>query len=76
LKIIPVILSGGVGSHLWLLFREHFPKQCLLLTDTQYSLLQQTAKRTSALDVSAPIVVCNEDHRFLIAQQLQEINFS
>ena len=73
-KIIPVILSGGVGSRLWPLSREHFPKQCLPLTDTQFSLLQQTAKRTGALDVSAPIVVCNEDHRFLIAQQLQEID--
>ncbi len=73
LKIIPVILSGGVGSRLWPLSREHFPKQCLPLTDAQYSLLQQTANRTSALDVSAPIIVCNEDHRFLIAQQLQEI---
>ncbi|WP_133013294.1 mannose-1-phosphate guanylyltransferase/mannose-6-phosphate isomerase [Marinomonas flavescens] len=73
MKIIPVILSGGVGSRLWPLSREHFPKQCLPLTDEQYSLLQQTAKRTQALDVSAPIVVCNEDHRFLIAQQLQEI---
>ncbi|MDE8601609.1 mannose-1-phosphate guanylyltransferase/mannose-6-phosphate isomerase [Marinomonas sp. RSW2] len=73
MKIIPVILSGGVGSRLWPLSREHFPKQCLPLTDTQYSLLQQTVNRTSALDVSAPIIVCNEDHRFLIAQQLQEI---
>lgn len=73
MKIIPVILSGGVGSRLWPLSREHFPKQCLPLTDAQFSLLQQTAKRTGALDVSAPIVVCNEDHRFLIAQQLQEI---
>ena len=73
MTIIPVILSGGVGSRLWPLSREHFPKQCLPLTDAQYSLLQQTANRTCALDVSAPIVVCNEDHRFLIAQQLQEI---
>jgi|TARA_R110001632_G_scaffold60284_2_gene146317 mannose-1-phosphate guanylyltransferase len=73
LKIIPVILSGGVGSRLWPLSREHFPKQCLPLTDTQYSLLQQTVNRICALDVSAPIVVCNEDHRFLIAQQLQSI---
>jgi mannose-1-phosphate guanylyltransferase len=72
-KIIPVILSGGVGSRLWPLSREHFPKQCLPLTDEQYSLLQQTANRTKALDVSSPIVVCNEDHRFLIAQQLQDI---
>ncbi|MCV2401630.1 mannose-1-phosphate guanylyltransferase/mannose-6-phosphate isomerase [Marinomonas sp. C2222] len=73
MKIIPVILSGGVGSRLWPLSREHFPKQCLPLTDAQFSLLQQTANRTNDLDVSSPIIVCNEDHRFLIAQQLQEI---
>ncbi|WP_417529242.1 mannose-1-phosphate guanylyltransferase/mannose-6-phosphate isomerase [Marinomonas shanghaiensis] len=71
MKIIPVILSGGVGSRLWPLSREHFPKQCLPLTDTEFSLLQKTVQRTNALDVGAPIVVCNEDHRFLIAQQLQ-----
>ncbi|WP_111638647.1 mannose-1-phosphate guanylyltransferase/mannose-6-phosphate isomerase [Marinomonas shanghaiensis] len=73
MKIIPVILSGGVGSRLWPLSREHFPKQCLPLTDTEYSLLQQTMLRTAALDVVSPIVVCNEDHRFLIAQQLQAL---
>ena len=73
MKIIPVILSGGVGSRLWPLSREHFPKQCLPLTDTEYSLLQQTLLRTVSLDVADPIVVCNEDHRFLIAQQLQSI---
>jgi len=76
LKIIPVILSGGVGSRLWPLSREHFPKQCLSLTDVQFSLLQQTSKRIEALEVGLPIVVCNEDHRFLIAQQLQEIGVS
>ncbi|WP_302628790.1 sugar phosphate nucleotidyltransferase [Marinomonas sp. FW-1] len=73
MKIVPVILSGGVGSRLWPLSREHFPKQCLPLTDKEYSLLQQTMLRTLALDVAAPIVVCNEDHRFLIAQQLHSI---
>tara|TARA_R110002033_G_scaffold157963_2_gene194119 strand:- start:117922 stop:119319 length:1398 start_codon:yes stop_codon:yes gene_type:complete len=73
LKIIPVILSGGVGSRLWPLSREHFPKQCLPLTDKEYSLLQQTMLRTLSLEVADPIVVCNEDHRFLIAQQLQSI---
>ncbi|BFM49642.1 mannose-1-phosphate guanylyltransferase/mannose-6-phosphate isomerase [Marinomonas sp. THO17] len=75
MKIIPVILSGGVGSRLWPLSREHFPKQCLPFTDQEYSLLQQTLLRTHSLDVSDPIVVCNEDHRFLIAQQLQSIGF-
>ena len=73
MKIIPVILSGGVGSRLWPLSREHFPKQCLTLTDKEYSLLQQTMLRTLSLEVADPIVVCNEDHRFLIAQQLQSI---
>ncbi|PYF79850.1 mannose-1-phosphate guanylyltransferase [Marinomonas alcarazii] len=72
-KIVPVILSGGVGSRLWPLSREFFAKQCLPLTDKEYSLLQQTMLRTLALDVAAPIVVCNEDHRFLIAQQLHSI---
>ncbi|ETX12574.1 mannose-1-phosphate guanyltransferase [Marinomonas ushuaiensis DSM 15871] len=73
MKIIPIILSGGVGSRLWPLSREHYPKQCLPLTDKEYSLLQQTLLRTQSLEVGNPIVVCNEDHRFLIAQQLQSI---
>ncbi|WP_430010750.1 sugar phosphate nucleotidyltransferase [Marinomonas lutimaris] len=67
MKIIPVILSGGVGSRLWPLSREHFPEQCLPLTDKEYSLLQQTMLCTLSLEVADPIVVCNEDHRFLIA---------
>jgi len=73
MKIIPVILSGGVGSRLWPLSREHYPKQCIPLTSKEYSLLQQTMLRRLSLDVVNPIVVCNEDHRFLIAQQLQAI---
>jgi mannose-1-phosphate guanylyltransferase len=73
-KIIPVILSGGVGSRLWPLSREFFAKQCLPLVDKEYSLLQQTVLRTSSIEVGDPIIVCNEDHRFLIAQQLQSIN--
>jgi mannose-1-phosphate guanylyltransferase len=62
-----------VGSRLWPLSREHFPKQCLPLVDKTYSLLQQTIFRIASLEVCAPIVVCNEEHRFLIAQQLQSI---
>ena len=73
MDIIPVILSGGVGSRLWPLSREFFAKQCLPLVDKELSLLQQTLLRTASLDVADPIVVCNEDHRFLIAQQLQSI---
>ena len=72
-KIVPVILSGGVGSRLWPLSREYFAKQCLPLVDKEYSLLQQTVLRTLSLEVADPVVVCNEDHRFLVAQQLQSI---
>jgi mannose-1-phosphate guanylyltransferase len=72
-KIVPVILSGGVGSRLWPLSREHFPKQCLPLADSEYSLLQQTVLRIQGFELGSPIVVCNEDHRFLIAQQLQAL---
>jgi mannose-1-phosphate guanylyltransferase len=73
MQIIPIILSGGVGSRLWPLSREHFPKQCLPLADSQYSLLQQTVLRIQGFELGSPIVVCNEDHRFLIAQQLQAL---
>jgi mannose-1-phosphate guanylyltransferase len=73
MKTIPVILSGGVGSRLWPLSREHFPKQCLNLTDSLSSLLQQTLARTNHLNVQSVLVVCNDDHRFLIAQQLQDM---
>ncbi|WP_353667863.1 mannose-1-phosphate guanylyltransferase/mannose-6-phosphate isomerase [Marinomonas sp. THO17] len=73
MKIIPILLSGGVGRRLWPLSREALPKQCLPLVDQELSLFQQTLLRTKALEVADPIVVCNEDHRFLIAQQLQAI---
>jgi len=75
--IIPVLLAGGVGSRLWPLSRELFPKQCINLVDGEKSLIQQTAERTHAAGMSAsPIVVCNDEHRFLIAQQLAESNIS
>ncbi|MDY6994432.1 MAG: sugar phosphate nucleotidyltransferase, partial [Pseudomonadota bacterium] len=71
--LIPVILSGGVGSRLWPLSREHYPKQLIALIG-HYSLLQNTIKRLQGLlDQSAPIMVCNEHHRFLVAEQLRQI---
>lgn len=73
MTIIPVILSGGMGSRLWPLSRKHLPKQCLPLVDRHFSLLQQTLQRVSPGNSQASIIVCNEDHRFLIAQQLQDI---
>ncbi len=72
-KIVPVILSGGAGSRLWPLSRESFPKQLLPLT-TERSLLQETAERIADRDMfDAPIVVCNAEHRFVIAEQLRQI---
>jgi len=72
-KIYPVILSGGSGTRLWPLSREHYPKQLLALTG-QRTLLQETVKRLSGIsNCSAPIVVCNEEHRFLVAEQMRQI---
>ncbi len=70
----PVILSGGVGSRLWPLSRGMYPKQLLCLVDEQYSMLQQTVLRSEGLDaVERRIVVCNEEHRFIVGEQLNQI---
>lgn len=70
--LIPVVLSGGVGSRLWPVSRELFPKQFLPLAGPD-SLLTQTLQRTAGIvDVGAPIVVCNDEHRFLVAEQLRQ----
>jgi len=76
-KIIPVVMAGGTGSRLWPLSRESFPKQFLSIDDSGFSLLQQTLQRLSGLEgveVAAPLVICNENHRFLVAEQLREID--
>lgn len=73
--IQPVILSGGSGTRLWPLSREHYPKQLLSL-DNGDSLLQSTILRTDNLaefQVADPIVVCNEQYRFVVAEQLRVI---
>ena len=71
--IVPVILCGGSGTRLWPLSRQSFPKQFLSLTSNNNdSLLQNTIKRISNLKkISAPILVCNEEHRFLVAEQMR-----
>jgi len=70
--LIPVILSGGSGTRLWPLSRELYPKQLLPLVGER-TMLQETAHRVAGLkEVGAPIVVCNESHRFMVAEQLRE----
>src|SRR2546430_11100118 len=68
----PVILSGGAGTRLWPLSRELYPKQLLALTGA-HTLLQQTVLRLEGLGAAAPVIVCNEAHRFLVAEQLREL---
>ncbi|MFI8751599.1 mannose-1-phosphate guanylyltransferase/mannose-6-phosphate isomerase [Vreelandella lionensis] len=72
--IFPVILSGGSGSRLWPVSREHYPKQFLNLHKEDRSLLQEAAHRLNNVeDTGTPIVVCNEEHRFLVAEQMHQI---
>ena len=73
--IIPVILAGGSGSRLWPLSRESFPKQFLQLSDEDdNTLLQNTYKRIEDLEnISKPIIICNEDHRFIVGDQMKKI---
>ena len=75
-KIIPVILSGGTGSRLWPLSRASYPKQYIPLTqNTSKSMLQLTIDRLKNLkNIDEPIMICNEEHRFIIAEQLREID--
>jgi mannose-1-phosphate guanylyltransferase/mannose-6-phosphate isomerase len=73
--IVPVVLSGGSGTRLWPVSRESFPKQLWPLM-SERSLLQDTVLRAIGPEFAAPIVVCNEDHRFLIAEQLREVGIT
>ena len=69
--LIPVILSGGAGTRLWPLSRELYPKQFLPLVG-DVTMLQDTIQRLDGLDAKGPIVVCNENHRFIVAEQLRQ----
>lgn len=72
-SIVPVILAGGVGSRLWPMSRTYFPKQFhALLGD--HSFLQDTLLRAAKVTQTPPIIVCNEEHRFLVAEQCREMN--
>jgi len=74
MKIVPVILSGGSGTRLWPLSRKQHPKQYLPLASDN-TMLQETILRLKGLDnLADPIIVCNADHRFLVAEQCQQID--
>ena len=70
-KIIPVVLSGGSGTRLWPLSREKYPKQLLPLVGEQ-SMLQATVVRMNGIaELAEPLLVCNDEHRFVVAEQLR-----
>jgi mannose-1-phosphate guanylyltransferase/mannose-6-phosphate isomerase len=78
MKIQPIILCGGAGTRLWPLSREQHPKQLLALSGGEASLLQETLQRMEGLEgklaaPSAPVVLCNEEYRFLVADQMRAI---
>jgi mannose-1-phosphate guanylyltransferase/mannose-6-phosphate isomerase len=73
MTLLPVILSGGSGTRLWPLSREHYPKQLLPLVGDD-SLLQATVLRLDGLpEVAEPLLICNEDHRFIVAEQVRAL---
>ena len=70
--IVPVILCGGSGSRLWPMSREQYPKQLLSLVGER-SMLQDTLSRLEGIENQAdPILVCNEEHRFMVAEQVRQ----
>jgi len=74
--VIPTILAGGTGTRLWPLSREQFPKQFINLVDRQ-SLLQVTALRSAQLaGFTAPVTICGEEQRFLVAEQLRALGLN
>ena len=68
-----VIMAGGSGSRLWPLSRMAHPKQFLSLQGDD-TMLQSTIKRLADLEIQSSVTICNEEHRFLVAEQLREIN--
>lgn len=69
--LIPVIMAGGSGSRLWPLSRSLFPKQFISLT-SDLTMLQETMKRLDGIEHASPMLICNDEHRFLVAEQLRQ----
>ena len=74
MRLVPIVLCGGSGTRLWPLSRSHLPKQFLPLV-SERTMLQETVARLEGLEeAEAPIAIANDEHRFLVAEQLREIN--
>lgn len=73
--LYPVIMAGGSGSRLWPLSRELNPKQFLPIDGSQHSMLQSTIIRLTGLNAHPPRLICNEQHRFLAAEQMRQLGF-
>ncbi|KML68262.1 mannose-1-phosphate guanylyltransferase/mannose-6-phosphate isomerase [Pectobacterium peruviense] len=73
--IFPVIMAGGSGTRLWPLSRTQYPKQLIALCGDE-TMLKATIKRLKQLKAEKPLVICNEEHRFIVAEQLRELNTS
>lgn len=69
--LLPVIMAGGSGSRLWPLSRSLYPKQFISLASDK-SMLQETISRLSGLEHQAPLLICNQEHRFIVAEQLRQ----
>jgi mannose-1-phosphate guanylyltransferase len=70
--LLPIVLAGGSGTRLWPLSRELYPKQFHVLAGSR-TMLQETVMRLQGLDCESPLVICNEKHRFIAAEQLRQI---
>ncbi|WP_320153695.1 mannose-1-phosphate guanylyltransferase/mannose-6-phosphate isomerase [uncultured Tolumonas sp.] len=73
--LLPVIMAGGSGTRLWPLSRTLYPKQFLTLTGSN-SMLQDTVARLQGLKHHPPVLICNEEHRFIVAEQLRQRDFA
>jgi mannose-1-phosphate guanylyltransferase / mannose-6-phosphate isomerase len=74
-QVVPVILSGGTGTRLWPVSRKSYPKQFWPLISHR-SMIQETALRATGEGFAPPLVVCNQEHRFVVAEQLREAGIS
>ncbi|KNH14427.1 mannose-1-phosphate guanyltransferase [Vibrio lentus] len=73
--LLPVIMAGGSGSRLWPLSRTHYPKQFISLISDN-TMLQDTIARLDGIEHKSPFLICNEEHRFIVAEQLRKQNLS